>query len=416
MQISAYLYPMKNTTLVVSLDTRRQKKDKTYPLILRLAHHNTTTPISLNISLLPKDWDEEKRQIKKSYAGTTSVTRLNNQIQKKKAEATDVLLKLKEANQLDSLSIAAVRARIEGQTNHESFTEYGTRLVKELYKANRVGTAQSYEGVINVLKTFAHGRELRFTDITYSFLTRFETHHKNKGNGVNGLAVYMRTIRAIYNKAIKEGIVERNLYPFYDYKIKTVPTEKRALEITYLKKIVKLQLSQDHLLFHARNYFLASFMMYGMNFTDMAFLEKTDIKNGRIAYRRKKTSKLYDIKVSKNLNAILQYYLKNYQDTKYVFPIIKRDTAVTQSKDIKWARKRYNKKLKLLGQECGIEQNLTSYVSRHSFATQAMLQQIPLNAISAMLGHSSIKTTEIYLKTLPSHILDEYHTKVLSII
>ena len=84
-----------------------------------------------------------------------------------------------------------------------------------------------------------------------------------------------------------------------------------------------------------------------------------------------------------------------------------------QSRDIQWARKRYNKKLKDVAALCGINKTLTSYVSRHSFATQAMMNQVPLNAISAMLGHSSIKTTEIYLKTLPAGILDEYNKLVI---
>jgi site-specific recombinase XerD len=82
-------------------------------------------------------------------------------------------------------------------------------------------------------------------------------------------------------------------------------------------------------------------------------------------------------------------------------------------KDIQWARKRYNQKLKEIAQLCGIESNLTSYVSRHSFATQAMLAEVPMNAISAMLGHSSLKTTEIYLKSLPSNVLDEYNSRIV---
>jgi integrase len=154
-------------------------------------------------------------------------------------------------------------------------------------------------------------------------------------------------------------------------------------------------------------------MMYGMNYTDMAFLQKSDIVDGRIKYRRKKTSKLYDIKVSAALDEILSYYIKQSPDSDYVFPILKRETALLQYRDIEWARKRYNKKLKTLAGMCGIQENLTSYVSRHSFATQAMLLQVPLNAISSMLGHSSLKTTETYLKSLPSNILDDYNERVM---
>src|SRR5690606_38876071 len=165
--------------------------------------------------------------------------------------------------------------------------------------------------------------------------------------------------------------------------------------------------------FNTRNYFVASYMMYGMNFTDMAFLRKSDIIDNRIRYRRKKTSKLYDIKVSDALNSILQHYICQNPESEYVFPILKRDSALLQYRDIEWARKRYNKKLKKLAKLCGIEENMTSYVSRHSFVTQAMILQVPLNAISTMLGHSSLKTTETYLKSLPSNIIDDYNQLIL---
>lgn len=98
----------------------------------------------------------------------------------------------------------------------------------------------------------------------------------------------------------------------------------------------------------------------------------------------------------------------------YVFPILQEDGLETQVRKIKWARKRYNAKLKLLANTCNIEANLTSYVSRHSFATQALLHSVPIAAISAMLGHSSVKTTEIYLKGLPAAILDQYNSQIMN--
>lgn len=95
----------------------------------------------------------------------------------------------------------------------------------------------------------------------------------------------------------------------------------------------------------------------------------------------KKTSKIYDIKITNNLKTIIDYYINN--NTEYAFPTIKRGTFSLQAKDIQWARKCYNKKLKLLAELCNIDRNLTSYVSRRSFATLAMHQQIPLDAISS---------------------------------
>jgi integrase/recombinase XerD len=407
------VYHAMNTNIVITLDTRRKTNDGLFPLIMRLGHNRTTTAIPLGIRIKEKDWDEKARQVKNSVKEIGAAGRVNNFIQKKKTDAMSIILKLEEAGELDTLTVTALKEKIYKPDTQGSFFEYGLQLVSELRKANRIGTAETYRDVVTILKTYCKGRDLPLKAITYDFLTNLETHHYSKGNTANGLAVYMRTIRAIYNKAIKAGLVEKELYPFDDYKIKTEPTEKRAIEWDLLKKIIELQLEPAHPCFNTRNYFVASYLMYGMNYTDMAFLKKTDITDGRIKYRCRKTSKLYDIKITATLETILKYYIDQHPQSDYVFPILKRDSALLQYRDIEWARKRYNKKLKTLAGLCDIKETLTSYVSRHSFATQAMLQQVPLNAISAMLGHSSLKTTEVYLKSLPSNILDDYNERIM---
>lgn len=401
--------------VILAQDTRYKKKNGSFPIILRLSARDEerTISISTGVSVPLKDWDNKKREVKTSYFGVSSVTRLNNILASKKKEANDILLKLHEDDLLDGMNLVDIKNKIANKNATNSFYTFGDTLVEELKKAKRIGTAESTRGVLNVLRTFTKGKDLRFQDITYRFLTSFETDHYSKGNTPNGLAVYMRTIRSMYNKAIKAGLVEKEKYPFEQYKIKTVPTEKRALEWDMLQRIILLELQQGHKWFHARNYFVASYMMYGMNYTDMAHLEKEHVTDGRIRYRRRKTSKLYDIKITPALDKILSYYLSLDAESQFVFPIIKRDTAITIEKDIKHSRKRYNKKLKEIAIECEIEQNLTSYVSRHSFATQAMMKDVPINAISSMLGHSSLKTTQIYLKSLPNNILDDYNDKIM---
>tara|TARA_B100001167_G_C16721235_1_gene281313 strand:- start:494 stop:940 length:447 start_codon:yes stop_codon:yes gene_type:complete len=148
----------------------------------------------------------------------------------------------------------------------------------------------------------------------------------------------------------------------------------------------------------------------------MAYLQVSNIVNGRVKFRRKKTGKLYDIKITGQLSEILNSYLKGKKAEDYIFPVIKRENPAKQEREINWERQRYNRGLKTIQELCGIEQKLTTYVSRHSFATQAMLHNIPLEAISAMLGHSKLNTTQIYLKSLPTTILDDYNEKLIEAI
>lgn len=403
-----------NTNVVVSLDTRRSKKDGSFPLVLRLGHNRTTIPIPIGYSIKKQDWDESSRTIKRTYTGVETVSRLNNLIQKKRSEAMDIIVKLHEQGELDRLSVLELKARIHQPAAAQSFIHFSKNLIDDLDQAGRFGTAKSYKEALHVLIEFNGQCDLAFKGMTYDFLNKFENAHIGKGNSYNSLAVYMRTYRAIYNKAIKSGLVDRELYPFETYKIRTVPTEKRALDWELLKKIITLDIPEGHKLFNSRNFFVASYMMYGMNFSDIASLKKSDIKDGRILYRRKKTSKLYDIKITDTLGQITDHYRQANSKSDFLFPILRSNDPDQQYKEVLWARKRYNKKLKELAKLVGIENNLTSYVSRHSFATQAMMQQVPLNAISAMLGHSNIKTTEIYLKSLPSSMLDDYNSKILA--
>jgi len=115
------------------------------------------------------------------------------------------------------------------------------------------------------------------------------------------------------------------------------------------------------------------------------------------------------------LAEILKPYTDGKTDLQYVFPIIKRTRLVDQEKDVQWARKRYNKRLKELASKAGIEANLTSYVSRHSYASRAKTLGISHNIISEMLGHKSTKTTDVYLADLESEVMDEYHSKVVDL-
>lgn len=401
------------TSITLSLDKRRARKDGSYPLVLRISHQGYSASIAMKFSLKEKDWDNKNRSIRKSYKTNESITRINNEIQKKRNDAMDIVMKLHDLGELDYLTITELKQKIENPVANHSFYSYTEQLINELNQAHRYGTARSYKGVVSVLKEYAGKRELSFKNVNYQFLTKFEINHIAKGNSYNGLSVYLRAIRAIYNKAIKAGIVDRELYPFEAYKIKSEPTEKRALEWEKFRKIIELDIPPEHEYFNARNYFVASYMMYGINFSDLAYLKKENIVNGRIKYRRRKTSKLYDIKITDNLNKILTHYLEMNNPFGYIFPIIRSDNPQSQDKSIQWARSRYNRKLKKIAKMCGIEEKLTSYVSRHSFATQAMLQEVPLNAISTMLGHSSLKTTEIYLKSLPTNILDEFNERII---
>lgn len=401
-----------NTSVKLTIDLRRKKANGTYPIILRLCHFRKTTAISLSYSISKNDWDIEKGKVKKTFRGVASISRLNNMLLKEKTRATDIINLLFEKGEIDFLSITQIKDKIVRKNKYESFFEFGYSLVEDLKISRRYGNARNYSGVLGTLKSYNKNRDLKINELNYGYLLKLERDFLAKGNSINGLASYMRTIRAIYNKAINAGLVDRSSYPFVNYKIRTTPTKKRAINIEYLKSILELKLDKKLVLFHYRNYFLASYFIYGISFIDLAFLKVKNVQQGRIKYQRRKTYKIYDIKVSEQLEVILSFYLMNKNGDDFIFPIIKREAPEQQYLDAEWERHRYNKGLKEIAKLCNISATLTSYVSRHSFATQAMLNDVPLQVISAMLGHERLSTTQIYLKSLPSNLLDQYNDRV----
>jgi site-specific recombinase XerD len=401
------------TNIFLALDNRRLKADGTCAILLRIVHHRASSQITLGHYIKEKDWDAKNRVIRSSYKGSESVGRLNNLLRKKRAEAMDLIIKLDEAKKLDSYSVHQLKELIEQSADKVSFFKFTETIIQNLIEANRIGNARAYQSTLGVLKTYCNGKDLSFQELNYAFLTKFETAHLKKGNAHNGFAVYMRTVRAIFNIAIKTGKVDKELYPFTNFQIKTTKTRKRAISIEAIQRIEKLKLDSSHPLYQARNYFLVSFYLRGMSFADLAQLKLSNIIDDRIFYQRKKTDKPYNVKLTKEIQKIMNLYLVNKEPEDYIFPIIKRVSLQEQYKDVQWARKRFNKKLKDLAVLCKIPEHITSYVSRHSFATRAKNLGIPIASISDMLGHENIKTTEVYLDTLPSDILDKYHSQII---
>ncbi|MFA8299151.1 MAG: phage integrase SAM-like domain-containing protein [Hyphomicrobiales bacterium] len=402
------------TSIVISLDTRRKHKDGTCPIIFRLTHFRKTTSIASGIRIPVSAWDAKKRKVRSSYKGIENISRANNMLEKTKAKYLDIINQLNEKEELNTISLTEVKDKLIGNNSLTSVFPFTRKMIDEFYKQERIGNARSYKSVLAELKRFRDNKDFSFNELTYNFLLQFEAYYLGRGLSMNGLAVYMKTIRAIYNRAIKENIISSENYPFKKYTIKIKPTKKRAIPIESIKKIIDLKYEANSKLFHTRNIFLMSFYLMGASFTDLAHFKVGNIVDGRIQYKRQKTGKFYDIKISEQLKEIINYYSKDKKKDVYLLPIIRRTALADQYKDVMWERKNYNKRLKQIGIDAKIDEKLTSYVSRHSFASIANNMAIPVTAISEMLGHQKLSTTQVYLKELNKDILDEYNEQIIS--
>jgi integrase/recombinase XerD len=263
---------------------------------------------------------------------------------------------------------------------------------------------------------FGNNRNLKFKEIDYTFLEAFQRHLITKGVKQNSIGNYLRTIRAIYNRAIKAKIIDRSYYPFTEVPIKSERTAKRAILANDLGKIYRHELKENTREWHARNYFFLSFSLIGVSFTDLAYLKPSNIIKGRIVYRRRKTRKEYSIK----LTALAQRIINEYKgrNEKYLLPILPvsviEDSLIANQKIHQWI-KTTNKWMKELAKQCDINETITTYVARHSWATTAKRLGYSNELIAEAMGHEyGNKITNIYLDNFDQSVIDELNEKVIN--
>jgi len=394
-----------NTTLLLILDKRRIKKGDLYPICLLLNHKNTKLYINLKDNVAKDFWDQKNQKVLSNAKVFPNVGWVNNHIQGKKTDATRLIAFLDETGELAQLSPIELKRRIQNKSTRASFYKYLDSLVAQFNKHGKQGNAQVYQGTKSFLENYVPGKkDLFFDDINYKLLKSIELHYLSKGNNLNGLSHYFRTIRAIWNRAIKEGIVRNEGYPFKEYKIKQIKTHKTALRKVDHNKILTLSLTEDTLSWHTRNMYFFSFYCQGMNFADIAKLKVKNIQAGRLFYTRSKIGKEISIRITDKINEILNHYIKNKQSDEYIFPVITDEyRQVSQIKDF---RDSANHALKRWANKLELDPTLSFNTARHSWATIGKDLNLPMAVISEGLGHNDIRTTQIYLDSFESNVID----------
>jgi len=388
------------------LDKRRQRNDSTYRITLRITFKRTPITIGSDYCVSEEEWDEENGRIKSNCKRFNNLARVNNYLEKFRIEAEQIIDLLTLSGEINKMSSVALRNRIVNKNKAVSFRDFNDKIIKELEMSNKLGNASCYIQAQRFLDRYSNQKDLSFEDIDFKFLKSMEAMHLSKNNSLNSLSFYLRTVRAVFNRAIHEGVIRREIYPFDKYSIKETKTKKRAIRKNDINLIRDLKIEENTPMWHARNYFMFSFYCIGMNFADMANLKRSNIIKGRIEYVRAKTGKPYSVKLVEPAIEIINLYFNGQGPKDYVFPIIKREDPALRMKDLQNERKTYNKYLKHIAVACGIKANLTSYVARHSWATIAKDLNQPISVISEGLGHEDSKTTQIYLDSFDDEVID----------
>ena len=288
--------------------------------------------------------------------------------------------------------------------------EYMQEQIERLRGQGKERTVETYQSALNSFMKFRDGIDLCFDEMDADLMEHYETemrstHHLSR----NTTSFYMRILRATYNRAVDKGVI-RQRFPFKHVYTGVEKTVKRAISFKVIRQLKEMDLSHSQSMEFARDMFMFSFYTRGMSFVDMAFLKKTDLNNGMLIYRRKKTGQLLSIRWEKCMQDIVDKYPGNYST--YLLPIIihiRKDERLQYKNSICLV----NRRLKEIGKKLGLVHPLTMYVARHSWASVARGKHIPLSVISEGMGHDSEKTTLIYLAALDTTVIDKANMVVL---
>ncbi len=392
----------------IILFTSKRLADDSHPIMLRITYQRKRKYFSLNMSSSKTGWDKEKGTFKKNKENNIRVVYYQNR-------AENILLDMEREDRPFTFD-RFEQAFFKTATSVTMFG-YLESLIQDLKDKNKHGTAYVYRDAYHALKRFRKEKDLSFYDLDYSMLIRLEK-FLAKSNSVNSISVYMRTLRAAFNKAIKEGLVSKEHYPFENYKIKQEETPKRALKQDQIIAFANHETEKGSRMWHSQNFFLFSYLTQGMNFVDIANLKWTEnIIEDRIHYIRQKTKKPFSIKIQGKLKELLKYYREEWGNgSDYIFPLLENGLASQTIKNrLKAKLKKVNEDLKLIAEAVGIEnnKNITFYVARHTYATVLKRKGVSVGLISDALGHKTESITQTYLDSFENEAMDKANENLL---
>ncbi|WP_317345062.1 site-specific integrase [Phocaeicola plebeius] len=381
-------------------------------LVYKVTHRRVTRQITTGYRLYPQEWDGAHSKVvipsDRDSRRQAYLKALEEKIADDMTLFRGIIALLDCTGGHYTADEVVGQYRIPPETG--GFMCFARSLTTELKRTGRERTAERYTTVLNSFRRFLAERgDIPLNRIESALMVEYESHLKAEGICPNSSSFYMRGLRAVYNRAVEKGLtVQRN--PFRHVYTGIDKTVKRAIPLKAVRQIRDQDLRLEPTMDWARDLFMFSFYTRGMSFIDMAYLKKSDLKNGVLSYRRQKTGQRLFIKWEKPMQEIVSRY--DTSGTPYLLPVI-RDMRTDERKQYKSAAHRVNRLLKKLGMRLGLAIPLTMYVARHGWASIAKSRNIPVSIISEAMGHDSEKTTLIYLASLDTSAIDKANSLIL---
>jgi len=385
-------YSKDGITVASILDNRKENKNGTYPVKIRVTYKRVRKYYSTGRDLKIKDWESLStnksrnwKETRESIENSFSLVRMNVET-----------LAEKGGFSFDTLNLRLSKGT--GDTVNSAFNAK----VENLKKDDRIGTMLICSNVLKNIESFC-GKKLSFDSVSVDWLKRFEKHLLIDKNHTT-VGMHMREIRTIMNNARKAGVIKETQYPFGKdkYEIQATTGSKKALTINQIGLIVRFS-DGNETTEKYRDLWFFIYLCNGINVADLVKLKYKNIKDREICFIRQKTERTTKTRkeicatVTEDMQNIINKWGNKPHPDNYIFPYISSNDDAQKRKNItRDLTKRINTRMKLIGKHLEIG-DITTYTARHSFATVLKRSGANIAFISESLGHNDLKTTESYL-------------------
>jgi integrase/recombinase XerD len=381
---------------VTAILRKKANKQGLFPIAIRITKNRKSSYIYTGYYIELNQWDETKRTVRKNHPNSK---RLNNLILSRMSEVSNTAIDIESTSK--NLNVKSIKKQVLKNNEESNFFKVAKDHLDILKERNQHHQAQTEQGRLEVLKTFNKSSELSFEDMTESFLVKFKSHLIIKKKRSERTVVnYLILIRTVFNIAIRDQIISKDIYPFGRGKITIrIPESKKiGLNKSEVKLLENADLTSSAQR-HALNVWLFSFYLAGIRVGDVLKLQWKDFSDGRISYRMSKNKKLVSLKLPEKALAIIETYKESNNNTNdFVFPDLDNANLkdpIDVTRKIRTATRTFNRHLKVIATEIGIEKNISMHIARHTFGNISGAV-IPIQMLQKLYRHSSVTTTINY--------------------
>ena len=369
------------------------------PLYLRITENRKSSYKALGVQVTPELWDQGRQKVKSKYPNSARVNNfLANELAVAQGKALDMIAA--------KVQVSAQRIKKAIVKQHTgSFSEYFEAYLEKLKREQRIGTYDKVWATLSKLKYYTQNRNLSFTDIDVDFLKAYERYLRDElGNRVNTIHSNLKIFRKLFNLAYLEGIITMEQNPFHRYKLQVEKTSKDYITETELKQFEELVIIETYVMNHHRWMYVFACYAGGLRISDLLQLRWRNFTGTHITITMHKTHDQIAINLPIRALEILDFYhgITGTDPDAFIFPLLDKEVDYTDKqvlfRAISSATAYANKNLKKLAVMAKVDKGISFHTSRHTFATRALRKGIRMEYVSKLMGHASLKTTQVYAK------------------